>query len=72
MRLSLAPLALATLLVGVLPASATMITFTLDTEFSGGAIPSGFPTVTLDDSVALDSVLVTITSNLSGSEFIDD
>jgi PEP-CTERM motif len=71
MRLSLAPLALATLLVGVSPASATMITFTLDTTFSG-ATPSGFPTVTLDDSVALDSVLVTITSNLSGSEFIDD
>ena len=67
MRLSLAPLALAALFAGVSPASATMITFTLDTEFSGGATPSGFPTVTLDDSVAVDSVLVTITSNLSGT-----
>ena len=48
-RLLLAPLALALLLFGVSPASATIITYNLDDEFSGGATPSGVPEITLDD-----------------------
>jgi hypothetical protein len=71
-RLLLAPLALVALFVNPLPASATLITYELDTEFSGGATPSGFPTVELNDFGGTGSVLLTITSNLSGTEYIDD
>jgi hypothetical protein len=71
-RLFLAPLALVVLLAYGSPASATTITYELNLEFSGADVPSGVPTVALDDMNVPGSVLVTITGNLSGKEFIDD
>jgi len=58
------------LLVGPAAASAGTITFTVGTEFSGGAQPSGSPTATITDTGA-NQVTLTLTSNLSGNEFID-
>lgn len=62
---------LALLVLGVRPALATSITYDLDVEFSGGTHASGNPSVTIAD-VGLNQVQITINSNLSGSEFIDD
>jgi len=54
-----------------LTARAASVTFVLNLEFSGGGTPSGFPSVTLTD-ISLGTVQMTATSNLSGTEFIDD
>lgn len=53
------------------PASAASFNFVLNTEFTGGAIPSGFPTVVIQDD-GTNTVKLTITSNLSGTEFLSD
>src|SRR5688572_6828998 len=63
-------LVLAALVLNAAPAGATLITYNLDTEFSGADVPSGAPTVQLNDFGLTGSVLMTITTNLSGSEFI--
>lgn len=52
------------------PASATVITFNLDTTVEGDT-PSGFPTMTFDDEGTAGSVNLTIdAAGLSGQEFI--
>ena len=63
-------------LIGVLaPINAYSLTIGLDTEFSGGANPAGFPAIfpTIEiTAVDADTVDVLITSNLSGVEFLDE
>lgn len=61
-------------LIGILaPINAYSLSITLNTEFSGGAVPSGFPTISILQGANADTVNVLITSNLiSGTEFIDE
>ncbi len=72
MKRVLAFVPLILLALSPVPAAATSITFDLDFEFSGGTTPSGVPSVTIDDFGGSGVVQVSITSNLSGTEFIDD
>lgn len=58
------------LLLAPATAGASTITFDLTTTFSGTS-PSGTVTVKLEDQ-ALNQVLLTITSALSGNEIVDD
>ena len=56
--------------IAALPASATVITFDLNTTLEG-TTPTGFPTMTFDDEGTPGSVLLTIDAEgLSGGEFI--
>lgn len=69
-KLGIASLALVGAAIAAAPASATVITFNLDTVLEGDT-PSGFPTMTFDDGGSSGTVTLTIdAAGLSGSEFI--
>ena len=55
------------------PAGATVITYTLDDEFSGGAIPAGTYTASFDDTACgVDCVELTLTATGPSSEFVTE
>lgn len=69
-KYGIASLALVGAAIAAAPASATVITFELDTVLEG-ATPTGFPTMTFDDEGTPGSVNLTIDAEgMSGSEFI--
>ena len=70
LKYGIASLALVGAAIAAAPASATVITFNLNTVLEGDT-PSGFPTMTFDDGGSSGTVTLTIDADgLSGQEFI--
>jgi VPDSG-CTERM exosortase interaction domain len=69
---ALSKYALSTLLGVSISYNANALTFDLNTQYSGGAQPSGFLRVAITDTGTPSTVQITLTSFLQGTEFASD